>query len=770
MRNRVASSEFLGRALVRTTGLPFEATKAAWVRLARVVWLAGLIAVLPSCFPCRATDSAHQDGTSDGAVRGVVINVEIGRPSQNCNGFGICSVTVGLTAADRTVPTSATWSNGRLQLSFLSEPADKTNVLVIEKDIALDSATSRTLGYEQVIVKAGEYPVDYSGNPHGQVSVNVSARGIVITVEFGRPSRNCTGFGICNITTAGAATDRAIATSADWAGGRLQLSFLAEPPEKTGVLSIEKDLVLDSKMSRALSYEEVTVKAGEYLVDYSVNPHGEVSLDVAARGIVINVEIGRPSKSCREFGICSITIETRLSDRSVPTSAVWAGDGLLLSFLSEPADKTNVLVIEKDLALDSATARALGYEAVTVKAGEYPVDYTVNPHGQVNVVVAARGIVVTVEVGRASRDCRGFGICSITIGFPATDRSVQTSAVWAGDGLLLSFLSEPADKTNVLVIEKDLALDSATSRALGYEQLTVKAGEYPVDYTVNPHGQVNVVVAARGIVVTVEVGRASRDCRGFGICSITIETRLSDRSVPTSAVWAGDGLLLSFLSEPADKTNVLVIEKDLALDSVTSRALGYEQLTVKAGEYPVDYTVNPHGQVNVVVAARGIVVTVEVGRASRDCRGFGICSITIGFPATDRSVQTSAVWAGDGLLLSFLSEPADKTNVLVIEKDLVLDATLSRALGREQITLRAGEYVVDTSLNSHGQVILETVVQHTAISLGANGSINLSWPQNGWILQESDSIVGPWVNAESQSSPLSLTPVAGKKFYRLINP
>ena len=73
---------------------------------------------------------------------------------------------------------AAEWVSGRLQLNFLSDPPDKTNLLTIEKDIVLDSATARALGYEQVTVHAGQYPVDYAVNPNGQVSPEVTARGI----------------------------------------------------------------------------------------------------------------------------------------------------------------------------------------------------------------------------------------------------------------------------------------------------------------------------------------------------------------------------------------------------------------------------------------------------------------------------------------------------------------------------------------------------------------------------------------------------------------
>src|SRR5258706_10682593 len=99
-------------------------------------------------------------------------------------------------------------------------------------------------------------------------------------------------------------------------------------------------------------------------------------------------------------------------------------------------------------------------------------------------------------------------------------------------------------------IEDVCVLDRATSRALGYEQVTVRAGEYPVDYAVNPHGQVSPDVTAQGLVITVYIGRPSKDCAGFGFCGITIETSASARAVPTGATWVNGRLQLNFLSEP----------------------------------------------------------------------------------------------------------------------------------------------------------------------------------------------------------------------------
>src|SRR4030095_12799547 len=144
------------------------------------------------------------------------------------SGFGFCSITIEPFASDRAVPTAATWVNGRLQLSFLSEPPDKTNMLVLDDDIVLDSATSQALGYEHVTFRAGQYPVDYSVNPHGQVSPDVTAKGIVITIDCRR--RCISGFGFCSITIDPLASERAVPTAATWVNSRLQLSFLAAPP------------------------------------------------------------------------------------------------------------------------------------------------------------------------------------------------------------------------------------------------------------------------------------------------------------------------------------------------------------------------------------------------------------------------------------------------------------------------------------------------------------------------------------------------------------
>src|SRR4029079_1082877 len=294
-----------------------------------------------------------------------------------------------------------------------------------------------------------------------------------------------------------------------------------------------------------------------------------------------------------------------------------------------------------------------------------PVDYSVNPNGQVSPDVTARGIVINIRIGRQSQQCTGVGSCSITVGFPSSAESarvVPASATWVNGRLNLNFLAEALSKTNLLTIDEEIVLDSATARALGYEQLSIRPGQYPVDYSVNPNGQVSPDVTARGIVINIRIGRPNLGCTGIGICSITIgfpSSAESARVVPASATWVNGRLNLNFLSEAVNKTNLLTIDEEIVLDSATARALGYEQLSIRPGQYPVDYSVNPNGQVSPDVTARGIVINIRIGRQSQGCTGVGICSITIGFPSSAESarvVPASATWVNGRLNLNFLAE------------------------------------------------------------------------------------------------------------------
>ena len=637
----------------------------------------------------------------------------------------------------------------------------------------LDSATARSLGYEQVTLRAGDYPVDYSVNPHGQVSVNATSQGIVIGVLIARAKYNCEShFGACLVIrledAAASASARTIPAGATWVNGRLQLDFLAEPPDKTNVFTIDQDIVLDSATAQTLGYEHVPIHAGDYPVDYSANPFGQVTVSTAAQGIIIWVEIGRTSRGCHGFGICAGGIELN-STTAIQATAALVNGRLQMSFLSDPTDKTNLLVIDQDVVLDTPTSRLLGYDQVTLRAGQYPVDYSLNPHGQVILNPVAQGLIIWVQIGRASQGCAGFGICRGGFGPPPDTMSIPATAAWVNGRLQLDFLSDPPEKGTLLALDADVVLDTATSRLLGYDQVTLRAGQYPVDYSTNAFGQVTLNTLAQGVTITVKVGRPSNGCnRGFGLC-IIVDLDMT-RAVQASAAWSNGRLQLNFLSEPPDKTNVLVLEQDVPLDTATSHQLGYDQVTLRAGPYPVDFTANPNGQVSLTAAARGPIIWVEIGRQSKGCRGFGICRGGVE-AATDRGVQAVADWVNGNLQMRFLADPPDKGTLLIVEQDVVLDSATSQLLGHGQAILRAGQYPVDYSTNASGQVGLK-LASTDRLNPGTNpdGTRTLTWPGTGWKLQTANNLLGPWTDAPVQVSPAPLAPGGSNQFYRLIKP
>ncbi len=631
---------------------------------------------------------------------GITITIDFGRQSQGCNGFGICNITTTLATAAHPMPADAQWVNGRLKLDFLTALPGGLPGLPVDQDIVLSTEASHALGYEHVTVRAGQYPIDYSTNPNGTVSPDVTVQGLVITVDIGRPSQGCSGFGICSITVGPLASTRAVEASATWIGGELQLSFLGEPADKSTTLVVDQDIVLDPATARGLGYEHVTLKAGSYPVDYSTNPHGVVKPEAFARGIIITIDCRRHCTG--GFGFCGITIEPSASAAAVQTVATWDQGQLHLGFLSDPPGKTNVLVIDDDIVLNSTTAQALGYQQVTIRAGSYPVDYSTNPHGEVIPNVTALGLTVTIRIGRPSQDCSGFGLCSITIDRFASARAVATSAAWVSNRLQLSFLSDPPNMGPFFTIDEDVTLDSPTSGALGCKQVVLRAGTYPVDYSSNPHGQVNIDTARFGIIIEINHGRGT-NCTGFGICSITISWSTT-RSVPAIATLTDGQLTLDYLLDPPDKTNLLVLDQDVVLDDATALAMGYQHVTLRAGQYPVDYSVNPHGTVRPDVTAQGLVITIYTGRSSQGCSGFGICRITVDWLASARAVQAAATWSNGRLYLDYLSNPPDQGTLLTIDQDIVVDAATARALGYEKLTVKAGQYPVDYSTNPHGQV------------------------------------------------------------------
>ena len=95
---------------------------------------------------------------------------------------------------------------------------------------------------------------------------------------------------------------------------------------------------------------------------------------------------------------------------------------------------------------------------------------------------AAISIKVTLTFGRASKGCRGFGICKISIGVGkviATQRNVNAELSTAGDGRLqLTLLQKAPEEGQTLFIDQDIPLSPEIAQKLGVKSATIQRGEY----------------------------------------------------------------------------------------------------------------------------------------------------------------------------------------------------------------------------------------------------------------------------------------------------
>ncbi len=638
---------------------------------------------------------------------GVTIEVEVGRRSRGCTGFGICSVTIGFDfAADRT-PAVGTLDGNVLTVDF-GKKVSGQGAMIIDEAIELDPATANALGARKVTILPGAYEVDYSSNPNGTVHLNTMRIGVTIGIDVGRRSKDCTGFGICSITISfDLATKTAGVGTLD--GNVLTVDFQKKVSGQ-GPMIIDEAIELDAATAQALGAKKVTVLPGAYEVDYSSNPNGTVHLNTMRIGVTVTIDVGRRSKDCTGFGICSITIGFDFAADRTPAVGTLDGNVLTVDF-GKKVSGEGAMIIDEAIELDAETAWALGAKKVTILPGAYEVDYSSNPNGTVHLNTMRIGVTVTIEVGRRSRGCTGFGICSITVG---VDFAERTPAVGTLDGNVLTIdFGKKVSGEGAMIIDEPIELDPATAQAFGVKRLVVKPGAYEVDYSSNPNGTVRLSVMRVGITIHVEIGRKSQGCMGFGICSITVSAEAVAKE-PSLGSLNGNVLTVEFGTKVSGE-GAMIIDEPIELDAATARALGAERLVVKPGAYKVDYSSNPNGTVHLNVMRIGITIGIDVGRPSRDCRGLGICSITIGFDFSARTVPAIASLNDSTLGLAFTSPLPEDGNVFTVEEDVLLDSAIARGLEASRLVIRKGEYTIGR--DSLGRPYVELPVNRIGIGV-----------------------------------------------------
>ena len=95
--------------------------------------------------------------------------------------------------------------------------------------------------------------------------------------------------------------------------------------------------------------------------------------------------------------------------------------------------------------------------------------------------------------------------------------------------------------------------------------------------------------AALKISVSVRIGRSSRGCRGFGICSVVIvlsRVSLDQRTVRAELSTAADGKLqLTLLDKAPEEGQTLFVDQDISLSQDIAQKLGFKSATIQQGEY-----------------------------------------------------------------------------------------------------------------------------------------------------------------------------------------
>ena|SRR5262245_46870537 len=93
--------------------------------------------------------------------------------------------------------------------------------------------------------------------------------------------------------------------------------------------------------------------------------------------------------------------------------------------------------------------------------------------------------------------------------------------------------------------------------------------------------------AALKVSVSVRLGRSSRGCRGFGICSVTISiSRISGGFVRAELSTAADGQLqLTLLDKAPEQGQTLFVDQDITLSQDIAQKLGFKSATIQQGEY-----------------------------------------------------------------------------------------------------------------------------------------------------------------------------------------
>ena len=142
------------------------------------------------------------------------------------------------------------------------------------------------------------------------------------------------------------------------------------------------------------------------------------------------------------------------------------------------------------IALRSVSITAAGVSALTITNETTPAG---------RIYPGPRWIVLGISTYTGS--CfPGYGICSFSP-FGNPDATPVLLSHPSGGGLTLEFVSQPSSVGSVFTIAQEMSLDDEITRDLGFAKAKIRPGSYPVDFSKNPFGTVQLGLATEDVSI-----------------------------------------------------------------------------------------------------------------------------------------------------------------------------------------------------------------------------------------------------------------------------
>ncbi|HET8796496.1 MAG TPA: hypothetical protein VFO89_02340, partial [Thermoanaerobaculia bacterium] len=196
-----------------------------------------------------------------------------------------------------TLDGTATVRDGRLHYEFKAPlPADVTSIPV-DRDTPLQNPIARSLGFEHLIIAAGNYAVNRAVGRHGSVDFEINLGtfpqvGARPKLKFKHASPGCNDpLGLCLIiplrwtSPSESLTPEEVADgfgfgTMEVVDGKLYLTPHRPAALPDGTLPIDEDKRLEPDLALALGYKSITIKRGVYRMNMAYGEFGRAVMDI----------------------------------------------------------------------------------------------------------------------------------------------------------------------------------------------------------------------------------------------------------------------------------------------------------------------------------------------------------------------------------------------------------------------------------------------------------------------------------------------------------